>query len=142
MSETTCPACHTKNPPQNNYCHVCGTLLKPTLVGENKTCPFCQQPIKDTDLNCPNCGRKIREKPLSTSIWAQIGIYSLSFFVPPFGVMPAVKYLKQKDSTHRWIGSIALILTIVSIVVSIYYTVQIVNQVNEGVNKQLQNVSF
>ncbi|MEK7166571.1 MAG: zinc ribbon domain-containing protein [Patescibacteria group bacterium] len=140
--EVSCLTCHEKNSAQNNYCRSCGALLRASLVGENRTCPFCQQLVADSDFSCPNCGRKIREKQLSKSLLSQLGIYLLSFFLPPLGLWPGFKYLRQKDQTRRWIGIIAIILTFVSILVTAYYTIQIVNQVNEQVNKQLENMTF
>ena len=140
--EIPCPKCHEKNPAQNNYCRVCGALLKPSLVGESKICPFCQQLVLDTDYNCPNCGRKIREKSLSTKLLTQIGIYLLSFFLPPFGLWPGFKYLRQNDPKHKLVGITAILLTLISILISAVLIANVINQVNEQVNQQLQNMTF
>ncbi len=82
-------------------------------------CPVCQQPIVSAWNFCPNCGHSLREQPLSLSIWKQLGIYLLSFFLPPFGLTPAFKYLKQKDPKAKLVGLIAIILTAASIIVLI-----------------------
>ncbi len=140
--EITCPTCQTKNPLDRNYCKACGALLKPSLVGEGHTCPFCQQPVTETDFFCPSCGRKIQEKPLSTSILTQTWIYFLSFFLPPLGLWPGFKYLKQIGSKYNPTGCIAIILTFASRLITALLVVNVMNQVNEQMNKQLQNMTF
>lgn len=141
-ADITCPACQEKNPVANNYCRSCGNLLKTSLVGETQTCPFCKQIVADTDYNCPHCGRKIRAKPLSTTLMHQLGIYLLSVFLPPLGLWPGFKYLRQSDRKHKAIGLAAIGLTIVSILISALYITSVVNQVNQQVNQELQNLTF
>ena len=142
MNEIACPTCQTKNASDRNYCQACGTLLKPTLVRKNHTCPFCSKPVTPTDYFCPSCGRKIQEKPLSTSVLTQIWIYCVSFFLPPLGLWPGFKYLRQKDQKHKTIGVIAIVLTFSSILITAYLVINVINQVNDQVNKQLQNMTF
>jgi hypothetical protein len=85
-------------------------------------CPKCQNPVLPTDFFCPNCGNKLKENITSTGIAKQIGIYLLSFFLPPFGIWPAIKYLRQKDSKSKTIGAVAIVLTILSLTLSFYFT--------------------
>ncbi|OGK24169.1 hypothetical protein A3A46_00465 [Candidatus Roizmanbacteria bacterium RIFCSPLOWO2_01_FULL_37_13] len=78
-------------------------------------CTVCKQPIQVNWNFCPNCGNILRVKPLSTSVLRQLVIYSVSFFLPPFGLGYAFKYLRQDDRKARIIGIISIILTILSI---------------------------
>lgn len=137
-----CPQCKTHNPLTNNYCLACGALLKTSLVTADQKCPFCFAVINLTDIFCPHCSKKLKEKPLSSSIWKQIGIYLLSFFLPPLGFWPAFKYLHQTDSKLKKIGYIAVILTVISIVVTLYFTVNLVGQVNTQINSELRNFNY
>ena len=74
------------------------------------------------DIFCPACGKKLKRSDLSTGIQKQIGVYLLSFFLPPFGLFPAIKYLRQADSKSKKIGVIALVLTVISILITISLT--------------------
>ncbi len=137
-----CPECNTLNPFINNYCLKCGTLLKTSLVLKNQTCPFCDNSVTPHDFFCPTCGKKIQEKPLSSSVLKQAGIYLISFILPPLGLWPGFKYLRQNDHKLKLIGIIAIILTVISLIITALVTVQIINTVNDQVNKQLQKFSF
>lgn len=105
----------------------------------NSSCSVCKQTIEVSWNFCPNCGNTLRVKPLSTSITRQIGIYALSFFLPPFGLGYAFKYIRQNDRKVRIIGIISIILTILStaaLIISFkmfmdYYS-KILNNINTG----------
>lgn len=103
----------------------------------NVTCPSCHTVAPAADYFCPNCGKKLKDKPLSTSIGKQIGIYVLSIFLPPLGLWPGLKYLFAKDQKTKIIGGVAIFLTIVSTTVTIYFTVQFMNSLNKTLNDQL-----
>src|SRR3990167_3406227 len=86
------------------------------------TCPNCNNRILSIDIFCPACGKKLKNGESSLGIQKQIGVYLLSFFLPPFGLLPAIKYLRQADSKSKKIGAIALILTAISILITISLT--------------------
>jgi hypothetical protein len=104
---------------------------------EQRFCPKCQFPILETYFFCPNCGKSLKLTPSATSAIKQIGIYSLSLFLPPLGLWPGIKYLKTEDSGAKMVGTIAIILTIISIVVTIWLTMGLLNNFN-----QYQNLGF
>ena len=104
---------------------------------EQKFCAACQSPILDTFNFCPVCGKKIKEPPVSTSIGKQIGIYLLSIFLPPLGLFPGIKYLLQSNGKAQIIGAIALVLTFLSIAISVWLTIGIMNQVNGFINSNI-----
>ena len=82
---------------------------------DNIVCKVCKQPIQISWNFCPNCGNTLRERPLSTSLGKQLLIYSISLFLPPFGLGYALKYLKQDNSKSKAVGIIAILLTLLSI---------------------------
>lgn len=104
-----------------------------------KTCPSCHIPVLESWYFCQNCAKKLRTKPASTTIAAQIGIYALSIFLPPLGLWPGLTYLFQKENKAKIIGVIALVLTIIATIVTVYYAVQIMDSVNKAVNEQLNS---
>ena len=59
-------------------------------------CSSCHNTVSDSANFCPQCGKKIKEPPLSTTVARQILIYCVSFFLAPFGLGYAFKYLKQR----------------------------------------------
>lgn len=79
-------------------------------------CPSCQAVTSATANFCAQCGRKLKNAPLSTSAAKQIVIYLVSFFLAPFGLGYAFIYLKQPDAKARTIGIISLVLTVSAIV--------------------------
>jgi hypothetical protein len=102
------------------------------------TCTYCKGNISSTDYFCPNCGKKLKEKPLSTSLLRQVLIYSLSFFLPPLGIWPAIKYLRQQDQKSKNVGLVALILTVVSIVITIYISIDLLNSYTKYLGDQVK----
>jgi DNA-directed RNA polymerase subunit RPC12/RpoP len=100
-------------------------------------CSKCKQSISAQDYFCPNCGKKIKDKPLSTTIARQFLVYILSISLPPLGLWPAVGYLKQKDEKSRMIGFIAIALTLISAGVTIWLTLTFMSTFNQQLNQQL-----
>jgi uncharacterized membrane protein YvbJ len=97
-------------------------------------CKECGHEISDEALACPNCGKPQRDKPPSVSLSRQMVVYFVSLFLPPFGLWYAWKYLKQKDGKSKKIGIAALILTIISIIITIWFTERLVNSINQALN--------
>src|SRR3990172_6750980 len=83
-------------------------------IEASTACNVCKQPIQVNWNFCPNCGNTLRIKPLPTSVLKQLLIYAVSFFLPPFGLGYAFKYLRQNDRKTRIIGMVSIILTILS----------------------------
>lgn len=102
---------------------------------EQTTCKFCGQTVLSNYYFCPYCGKKIIEPPI-TAI-KEIGIYLLSFFLPPFGLWPGIKYLSQKNEKAKRVGTIAIILTIISVVITIWISIGLVNNITQMLNSQL-----
>ena len=90
-------------------------------------CPKCKAAVSPEDYFCRNCGKALKSKPLSTSVGKQIVIYLVSIFLPPFGLGPAVRYLKQPDSKSKIIGWVAVALTVLSIILVIWLSIKTVN---------------
>ncbi|MFH1833187.1 MAG: zinc ribbon domain-containing protein [Candidatus Levyibacteriota bacterium] len=109
----------------------------------NLVCPFCQFPISEVFLFCPNCGKKIKDAKIT--IGKQIGIYLLSIFLPPLGLWPGIKYLLRNDKKAKIVGMVAIILTILSAVIMIWYSVNLFSQLTKSINSsvgQYQNLGF
>ena len=91
-------------------------------------CPVCHQSVQPEFYFCPNCGKKIKEKPLSVSGATQAWIYALSIVMPAIAFLaisywPGVRYLKSDDENAKRIGIIATVLMIVSTVVLYWLTI-------------------
>lgn len=100
-------------------------------------CPHCSAPVPQGSYFCPNCGKQLQEKPLSTSAMKQIGVYALSLLLPPLGLWPGIKYLRQQDDKAKMVGWVAIILTILSTVVSLILYVQLMHVISQTLNSQL-----
>jgi hypothetical protein len=112
-------------------------MEQPPLV-----CPSCQYPVLATYFFCPNCGKKLKERPLSTSLWKQVGVYVMSILLPPFGLIPAIRYLSQPDTKSKMVGVVALLLTAVATFVTVYYTIVFVDEFNRTLTQQLQGIGY
>ena len=117
------------------------------MQSEQKYCPKCQFLILETYFFCPNCGKSLKLESSATSAIKQIGIYALSLFLPPLGLWPGIKYLKAEDPTAKIIGGVAILLTTISIIVTIWLTMGLVNKFNQTLTNQInlnqyQNLEF
>jgi len=101
------------------------------------TCPDCKANITLSDYFCPSCGKKIKDKPLQTTLLKQLSIYFISFFLPPLGIWPGIKYLRQPDEKSKKIGLAAILLTIISIIITSWLTMNLINSLNKELNNQL-----
>lgn len=106
------------------------------------SCKFCHFPVSENFYYCPNCGKNLKPAPLPTSITKQLYIYAISVFLPPLGLIPAIKYLLNKDQKAKMVGIIAIILTFASLIVAWIVFQNIVNNFINSVNQlnELQNV--
>jgi len=100
-------------------------------------CPKCQNSNGAADFFCRVCGYKLRGKPLSTSLLKQLSVYLISFLLPPLGLVPAIKYLRQGESKSKQIGIIAIILTVISMIISIRLLLNFMDTFNNILNGQL-----
>ena len=105
-------------------------------------CPVCHLEVKSTDYFCFNCGKNLRPKPLSTSLTKQITIYLESFFLPPYGLIIGLRYLKQKDNASKIVGIASIVLTVISILIFIKVTRDLITMINTQVNTQLQDMGY
>jgi len=80
-----------------------------------KRCPKCFAEASEAAYFCYNCGQVLKPRPESTSISRQLLVYFISFFLAPFGLAFAFKYLNQPDQKSKTIGIISIILTVISI---------------------------
>lgn len=87
-------------------------------------CPSCHQAVRPEWYFCPNCGKELNPKPVKVSVPAQIGIYVLSIFLPPLGLWPGVKYLEKPGREAKIVGTVAVILTIISTAATIWLTMR------------------
>lgn len=104
-------------------------------------CPFCKNIVPADSYFCPQCGKEIKRKPSSTSIGKQILVYFISFFLPPFGLGYAWKYIRHGDKKSKIIGIIAIVLTIASIIISLWMMEQILKPIQDQMN-ELNNLGF
>ena len=98
------------------------------------SCPKCKEAIFLNSYFCQNCGKKLRERPASTSIFKQIYIYLISFLMPPSGLWYGFSYLRQEDEKAKAVGAVAILLTLISILVSIIIVINLINTLNQVLN--------
>ena len=55
-----------------------------------------------------------------------------SVFLPPFGIIPGVKYLIKDSKQAKIIGAVAILLTILSTTIITVFTINLINKALEG----------
>lgn len=108
-------------------------------MDEIVSCPKCHQPVTLTDYFCPGCGKKIRSRPLSTSLTSQIVLYLKTLLLPPFGLIWGYRYLRQSDTASKIVGLVTIIITAVETVWLVEATVAAVNTVQQQLNQQINS---
>jgi hypothetical protein len=103
-------------------------------------CPRCHVLVRSTDYYCFNCGQNLHPQPPPTTITQQVLLYAGSVLLPPMGIIWGFRYLKQTDSKSKIIGLVAIVLTVVTLLIAIKLTFDIVNQASLQMNTQLQNL--
>jgi hypothetical protein len=87
---------------------------------ENIYCPICKTLLYPTYNFCPQCGFKLKGGEVEISTAKQIGVYLLSFFLPPLGLWPGIKYMMKGDAKAKKVGLVAVILTFLSIIITLW----------------------
>ncbi len=105
----------------------------------NTLCPSCGFNLTDNYYFCPNCGKKLKEPPISFT--KEIGIYAFSLLLPPLGLLPGIRYLMQADPKIKRVGLIAVVLTIVSTVFTLWITMGMLNSFTQALG-QYQNLGY
>jgi hypothetical protein len=106
------------------------------------SCIVCHQPILSTYYFCPNCGIKIIDTPLSTSLFTQIKLYIFSIILPMICFITIWRwqggnYLKSKDEKTRTIGVVACLLLVISTILTIWITIITTQKIMESATAKI-----
>ncbi len=108
---------------------------------EQSACPSCRFPVFASYTFCPNCGAKLKDHSLPTGVDKQIRIYLLSIFLPPFGLVPGIKYLLSEDQKTKMIGITAIALTVISLVITIVLAISVFSGLQSTINSSTSQYS-
>lgn len=103
-------------------------------------CPFCHVAVRPADYFCSNCGKNLHAVPLGTSVFDQAKLYLGSVFLAPMGIFWGMRYLREKSDSSKIVGVIAMLLSLVTLIVAIQYTVTFVNTINSQIGSQFQGI--
>ena len=95
-------------------------------------CEKCKYQIQTDWYFCPNCGKILKEKPIT--IRKQIGIYLVSFFLAPLGLGWGFRYIRSKDKKIKLVGIISIVLTVISMVLLILAFKNLMDQYSTMLN--------
>lgn len=98
-------------------------------------CFSCGVTVFPTDKFCPNCGIALATEQ-SFSLSKQVWIYFVSIFLPPFGFIWTVKYIRSPNQKLKKIAVISTILTVVSIIINIWF----LGSILFGVQQQMSQI--
>ncbi len=96
-------------------------------------CPQCYQPVLPAHHFCPNCGKKLNEPGLSTSVTSQILLYGFSIVLPiicylAVSYWQGIRYVRSSDPKAQQMGWIAIALLVISSVVTFWLAGVWINQ--------------
>jgi len=97
-------------------------------------CPNCQAILLPDTHFCPNCGFQILPVSHTIGIWRQVWIYFVSLAFPPFGFIWTWKYFRSSDASLKRVAIIATVLTIISVMLTIWWTVGFFNAMSQQIN--------
>lgn len=116
--------------------------MEPNLQSSKNICPTCHQPVLSTYYFCPNCGAKLHQAPLSTTVETQAWIYAFSVLLPFICFIfvtkwPGIKYYKSKDPKAKLIGQIAWALIILSTIAVIWSATVLTREMIQATEKSI-----
>ena len=83
-------------------------------------CQTCGNILAPDDTFCGHCGAKVGSGVQTIGLGKQIWIYFVSLFLPPLGLIWTWKYLRSGSPQQKRIGWIALALTVVGILLTLW----------------------
>lgn len=102
-----------------------------------QNCSVCKSVVLPVYNFCPSCGTKLKEVPITLTLGKQISVYLVSLILPPLGLFPGVKYLLKGDSHAKHVGLIAIFLTVLSIILTLWLFVGFIQTANRTLNQQI-----
>ncbi len=105
-------------------------------------CLKCHVTVRQTDYFCYNCGNNLKPVPPSVSLVDQMALYVKSILIPPFGILWAIKYLRQDSGKSKIVGIIAIVLTLTSLIICSILFKNFVSNVNKQVSEQLSSFGY
>ncbi len=102
------------------------------------TCKFCKSPTQESFYFCPNCGKKIKEPPFKFSLAKAITVIVAAFLIPPFGIIPGVKYFLKDDRRAQFVGLITIAVTILATGLMIIVTSRVLNYYKDAYDQVMQ----
>ena len=114
----------------------------PPAVPASSVCQYCKTQVEATAFYCPTCGKKIREKPLNTTFWYQVGLYAASILLPPLNLIWAVKYYKSPDPKAKKIGTVSLIITVFALIISLWIASALFKNISQQITGQMGQYQY
>jgi hypothetical protein len=103
-------------------------------------CPVCHVAVDRNDYFCRNCGKNLRQKPLSITVPHQILIYLGSILLFPMGFIWGIRYVKEPNQPSKVVGFICLVISVVVLFIIINSLFVLINTVNQQINQQIPNM--
>lgn len=105
-------------------------------------CKFCSATVSVGDYFCRDCGKKLKEKPVSLGPLPLLWLFVLSAFLPPFGIGLSIKYIRDQNEKARVVGWVSLLITAIVIILSVQFTLSAMQTINQQINSEMQNYLF
>lgn len=100
----------------------------------NLQCKYCGALITPGTYYCSNCGKILNDPPFAISTMRIIWLSVISVLLPPFGLIPGVKYMLKNDTKATMVGLLLVILTFLSFAFMIYFSLGLLNNLMNQLN--------
>ena len=109
---------------------------------ETFSCLQCHTTVKATDYFCFNCGKNLKPKPPSTTVFSISALFFKSLLLPPMGFFWGYKYLCQTDTKSKVIGIVTIAGTVILLILTIQATLQFAAFSNLQMQKDLKQLGY
>ena len=116
------------------------------LLARPLICTRCHAPVRLEYYFCPNCGAKLTDPPLGSGLVDQLLLFAFSLVLPWIAYLAitkwqGIKYLRAPDARSKQIGLIALVLLVLSSIVTFWlvsvWTQELIQNLSGSISSQV-----
>lgn len=83
-------------------------------------CPNCGKENDKHAHFCFHCGAEMQDVNTPTGLIGKVNLYAMSILIPPFGLRRTIRYIRSPDPVAQRMGTVSLVLTIISLLIAIW----------------------
>ena len=117
-------------------------ITVPEVPPMNMPCPFCSANVPTNSIFCPACGKQLKEKELSMTLFKQVTLWVVALLLPPLGYWPGVKYFRSSDPKAQKLGMYLIVATTLSTIITLWLSYALVQSYIASINSVLNGTGI